>query len=179
MSTIGCDQNRLKHAILNDVWTHYDTTSSLAKHQHPERDAVLSRALKQQVPANAIYSISHTAGIGVALWLDAQKHPTFLKVGVDLERAARTPPSKAVQRRVFSASELDAVHRGEITALELWCVKEAVWKATPCNEGLRLPQVTVDIASQRDESGEIVWGIERLNVFDQSVVLAWAISLNG
>lgn len=98
---------------------------------------VAEEILSQGVsPSDILLSLSHTKKASVAI--ACMKNEDLLGIGVDLESADRTIDEK-VKKRLGT----DAEHSLVKSAIALWTIKEACFKAVKNNEKMLLSQFTV------------------------------------
>ncbi|HSJ01916.1 MAG: 4'-phosphopantetheinyl transferase [Verrucomicrobium sp.] len=78
-----------------------------------------------QWPAGIVGSLAHDATLAVAI--AAHSSPSCRGIGVDIEPSV--PLDEALVSMVATSWEQKAIHAGQITGKQLFCIKEAVFKA--------------------------------------------------
>ncbi len=79
--------------------------------------------------SNALISLSHTPG--TAIVVGAEKMQNRIGIGVDLEISSRAISPRTAKAFVFPEDQRCSPH---LSALQIWVIKEACYKANPMNQ---------------------------------------------
>ncbi|MCM2323768.1 MAG: 4'-phosphopantetheinyl transferase superfamily protein [Oligoflexia bacterium] len=122
-----------------------------------EREWIEARRLEVQladrIGTGAFRSVAHartTEGPAV-LVVGASWTPAIAGVGVDLEPWDREIPPRAAAR-LADSREWEAAREAGLSAIDVWVVKEACFKAVPGNRGTVMPAYRLQ-ALEREASG--------------------------